>query len=267
MTLAQRLHDGAPRLEESPVEGRMTTHSTASVLPQMVHIAVGDCDRAMRFFGALFDWEAERVEWDGHVRQYLLNTSGPQPVLTDEPNAPAVRLGFTVADVGIATETITTAGGVVQQTGLSDDGRGWALADDGQGTALVVWKPSDDHAHHARSKPARAELEYLWVMVPDIARAREFYAALVGWDVEANADGRYHHVRDERGRIAATIVESGDPAGVKLFFAVDDLERTTAAVRDLGGEANAAYDLGPNCAADCTDDQGTAFSLLAHESH
>jgi uncharacterized protein len=228
------------RIEEAlPVSttGTPTRHR----YPVMVHLGVADADRAMSFFGDLFDWQAERVPWEGHVRHYLVNTVGPQPVITDEPGAPAVRLGFTVDHVGETARTVESMGGTLGATGIVDDTDGWAMADDGQGNALVVWKPGRDHPHAPATKPSTAEIEWVEVYVPDVERARRFFTTVVGWQPNE--------------------LQTADEARVKLFFTIADLDASTARVRELGGQTGEPYQIGPGIASDCTDDQGSAFTL------
>jgi predicted enzyme related to lactoylglutathione lyase len=209
--------------------------------PVMVHLGVADADRAMSFFGDLFDWQAERVPWEGHVRHYLVNTVGPQPVITDEPAAPAVRLGFTVDHVGDAARAIESLGGTLTATGIVDDTDGWAMADDGQGNAVVVWKAGRDHPHAPATKPSKAEIEWVEVHAPDVERARRFFTNIVGWEPND--------------------LQASEDASVKLFFTITDLDAAVARVRELGGTASEPYEIGPGVASDCSDDQGTPFSL------
>jgi uncharacterized protein len=237
--------------EELPVSTTNTnTNATGAparlTYPVMVHLGVADADRAMAFFGDLFDWQAERVEWEGHVRHYLVNTVGPQPVITDEPDAPPVRLGFTVDHVGDAARRVEAMGGALRATGIVDDTDGWAMADDGQGIALVVWKPGRDHPHAPATKPSRAEIEWVEVQVPDVARAQQFFESVVRWQPND--------------------LRAADAASVKLYFTVADLDAAMARVQELGGHAGAPYAIGPGRASDCTDEQGTPFSLWAATS-
>jgi predicted enzyme related to lactoylglutathione lyase len=208
-----------------------------------VHIGVPNADRAMAFFSRLFDWESERVEWEGHVRHYLVNTRGPQPVVTDEPDAPPVRLGFAVSDASAAARAIEEHDGTIGATGLSGDGGGWAMADDGQGIPLVVWRRDRNYPHAPATKPSRAVIEWIEVHVPDVERTRSLLRAVVGWVPN-------HMVAEPATR-------------VKLYFTVDDLETVLATARELGGETGAVYATGPGRASDCTDDQGTRFSVWA----
>jgi predicted enzyme related to lactoylglutathione lyase len=152
-----------------------------------------------------------------------------------------VRLGFTVDHVGETARTIESMRGSLGATGISDDADGWAMGDDGQGIALVVWKPGRDHPHAPATKPSLALIEWVEVFVPDVERARQFFATVVGWqpnDVQPASDAR-----------------------VKLFFTIADLDASMARVRELGGQTGEVYEIGPGIASDCTDDQGTAFTL------
>ncbi|MDQ1518948.1 MAG: uncharacterized protein QOI55_21 [Actinomycetota bacterium] len=218
-----------------------TPPETTVPVPAMVHLGVLDADRAMRFFGALFDWEGERAEWQGHVRHYMVNTTGPRPVLTDERDAPAVRLGFAVPHVGTAVHMVEAGGGNIGETGRIGDDDGWAFADDGQGIDVVVWKPGRSYPHGPATKAAKARIEWIEVFVPDVERAVTFFRSAVGWEPN-------------------DCIESSEPR-VKLYFTVDDLSAMVGEVRERGGVAGEPYGIGPGTASDCTDDQGTRFSL------
>ena len=50
-----------------------------------------DADRAMRFFGALFGWQAEHVPFDGHVSHYTVNTTTTIRILDDPTSPPSCR--------------------------------------------------------------------------------------------------------------------------------------------------------------------------------
>ena len=94
-------------------------------IPAMVHLGVADADRAMQFYGPLFDWEAERVEYRGHIRHYVYNTVNVTPCITDEVDAPPLQLGFTVDDVPATARLVTELGGVVVDDESTPDGGGF----------------------------------------------------------------------------------------------------------------------------------------------
>lgn len=112
------------------------------------------------------------------------------------------------------------------------------------------------------------EVSFVSLGVADVPRARAFYGALLGWTFEratpssgsvisgAGVDGGIH---------------GGDSgASPYVFFAVDDLERATARVRELGGAVEPDMHGGepdPREVARfgrfrlCRDDQGSGFGL------
>jgi predicted enzyme related to lactoylglutathione lyase len=244
------------RLEE---ELNMTTTTTTDVkLPDMFHIRVPNADRAMTFFGAVLDWQGERVEWEGHVRHYMTNTEGSQPVLTDEDADWAVRVGFKVDDVAATVAAIEQLGGRVTER----DDR-YALADDDQGVPLVVWTPGDPHPHAPPTQPARGELEWFEIRVPSAERGRDFYGQLLGWNFAQFEAGPFWHVVNDEGQSQAGITEAEGPVRVTPSATVDDIEAARQRVIAAGGQADDATPMGPGLGCECRDDQGTYFSLWA----
>ena len=256
--LRRRLEE---ELEMNSTDRPAAVATDASILPRMIHLGVPDADRAMTFFGTLFDWQSERVEWEGHIRHYMINTKGVQPVINDEAGAPPVRLGFSVPDANRAVELIRAGGGVIGRSELRDGG-GFAMADDGQGIPLVVWRPDRDYPHEPKRDP-KGEIDYIQIVVPAADRARALYTPLVGWELYQHEPGQYHHVNDRNGVLEVTFVESPDEApSVRLFFTVDDVDAVAASVRRLGGSTGEHYRVGPGDAIDCVDDQGTKFAIV-----
>ena len=80
--------------EEIEMTGTTTSRQVHGDLA-MVHLRVGDADRAIAFFGALFDWEAERVLFDEHVSHYTINTAMTIRLL-DDPDAPPMVPNYAV---------------------------------------------------------------------------------------------------------------------------------------------------------------------------
>ena len=145
------------RLEE---ELHMTTTDDqldveAVRIPAMVHLGVADADRAIRFFGLLFDWEAERVEYRGHIRHYVYNTVNVTPCITDEAGAPRLQLGFTVDDVPATARLVTELGGAIMDDESTPDGGGFVLARDAQGIPLQLWRASGDSTSTRPSRSRR----------------------------------------------------------------------------------------------------------------
>ena len=103
------------------------------------------------------------------------------------------------------------------------------------------------------------EPSYLELGVPDVGAARQFYSALLGWQVTDMGGG---------GSVeTATLgvgIHGGDPdAHFEVFFTVPDLDAAVARLLELGGEAlgriNDSGDWGRW--VECRDGQGVRFGL------
>ena len=66
----------------------------------------------MKFFGALFGWQAERVAMEGHISHYTINTTTTIRIL-DDLDSPPVVPNYAVADVAhvIRRGRVQAAGG------------------------------------------------------------------------------------------------------------------------------------------------------------
>lgn len=102
-----------------------------------------------------------------------------------------------------------------------------------------------------------AELGYFTLTVKDVMRAKTFYGALFGWEIEATAKGG--HVGNTKLAIG---LAAGAPAHVPFaYFKVADLDQTTKRLSELGGKVRARSDSPSGLMAECEDDQGTVFSI------
>jgi predicted enzyme related to lactoylglutathione lyase len=115
-------------------------------------------------------------------------------------------------------------------------------------------------APDAPTAPAPVEIGYVTFGSPDTHVAAQFYGALFGWVTEPGASG------DEYAHVGNTKLPMGLAPGTPneapvIYFRVDDIARSTARVRELGGEvvSETTYDSGPN--AVCKDVQGREFQL------
>ncbi len=145
----------------------------------MVHLRVGDADRAMAFFGSLLGWEGERVDFDNHVSHYTINTATTVRLL-DDPAAPAVVPNYGVADVAGTIEAIGAAGGVVTEAAPDPDGGGWARGTDDQGMPLLVFRPGRSRASVSPTRVPTGEVGLVFLRA-DAARAERFYGTVLGW--------------------------------------------------------------------------------------
>jgi predicted enzyme related to lactoylglutathione lyase len=230
----------------------------------MVHLRVGDADRAMAFFGALLDWQGERVEFEDHVSYYTTNTETTVRLL-DDSNAPAVVPNYGVADVAGAIRSIDAAGGRVTAAEPAPDGGGWARGTDDQGVPLLAFRPG---RYHETAPPTREPTgEVGLVFIREAAdRAERFYGPVFGWRLSRTDPASHYFDTVPKVGIFDEAAAFGHPVepDATLYLAVDALAPVLARVEQLGGQAGSgAQDMGPYFSARCTDDQGTEFGLMA----
>jgi uncharacterized protein len=230
----------------------------------MVHLRVGNADQAMAFFGALLDWEGERVEFEDHVSYYTTNTETTVRLL-DDSNAPAVVPNYGVADVAGVVRSIGAAGGEVTAAEPDPEGRGWARGTDDQGVPLLVFRPGRHYDSAPPTREPTGDVGFVFIR-EDAARAERFYGSVLGWELsQANPDGHYFDAVPKVGIFdeAAASGHAVEPDST-LYLSVDALAPVLARVEELGGQAGpAAQDMGPFFSARCSDDQGTEFGLVA----
>ncbi len=104
---------------------------------------------------------------------------------------------------------------------------------------------------------------------PDTAAARAFYAGVLGWEWHAaGMDGFDYHLAGAGGdMVAGAMATDGadnGPAMWKIYFAVDDCDRTAAAIAADGGKVLVPPSDIPGTGrfAILMDPQGAAFGLL-----
>lgn len=230
----------------------------------MVHLRVGHADRAARFFGDLFGWEAERYEFDGHVSWYTLNTATTVRLL-DDPGVPPVVPNYAVTDVPAAVRAVEDAGGRVVVAEPAPDGGGWARGDDDQGVPWLVYRPGGHDGGAAPIRPATGEVGLVFIRA-DAGRAERFYGPVLGWRFHRDhPDSHYFDTVPQVGVFdeAAAFGHEVTPSAT-LYVSVDALAPVLRRVVELGGRAGeAAHDMGPYFSAECSDDQGTHFGLIA----
>ncbi|MCV2491055.1 VOC family protein [Geodermatophilus sp. YIM 151500] len=171
----------------------------------------------------------------------------------------AVSLHLTVADVDDAVDRAASAGATVERpptdapygrTGVVLDpfGHRWMLQSTPRaGTAVAGARPGDT--------------VHLTLRVPDGARARDFYEAVLGWSM---SPGRVEDAWQDATVSPVVGIHGGhreDPAAVPVY-AVDDVEVAVAAVRTAGGRAGELERQSYGRSALCRDDQGLPFWLV-----
>jgi predicted enzyme related to lactoylglutathione lyase len=109
------------------------------------------------------------------------------------------------------------------------------------------------------SGPRPGDAVYLTLLVPDGARARDFYGAVLGWTA---VPGRVPDGWQVDGTSPMVGIGGGaTERGTVPMYAVDDIEVAVAVVRTAGGEAGKIERQSYGLSALCRDDQGLPFYL------
>lgn len=210
-----------------------------------------DVDRAARFYAAVLGWQVEGDGVDRHVPGRSLPTG-----LHGGHETSTLFCCYATDDLAEALEAVRSAGGEVTE---ADGYEGTVLCTDGKDTTFALYEPVAGAARPPVHGPRRGDLAYVTHEVPDSARARTFFRAVLGWRFER---GRVEDGWGPVGTAPMTGLVGGRGAVGVPMWTVDDTAAAVARVREFGGTATdpepQPYGL---LSADCTDDQGGRFHL------
>ncbi|HEY6277976.1 MAG TPA: VOC family protein [Streptosporangiaceae bacterium] len=219
---------------------------------------VPDVARAAAFYGAVFGFEYE----PGHGQRGRQAPGLTPPQGLWEGDAPTLFCSYVVDDAVAAAGRVRAAGGhagepVRRAYGLSAD------CADPEGVRFALFQLPGRPAGPAGSQPARAardgDLIYLTLEVADAARTLEFYAAVLGWRSHPGRTPGGWQVEDTSPMIGVSGGHSR--AAAVPVWRVTDAVAAVARVRAAGGTASEPHREPYGLIAECTDDQGTRFSL------
>lgn len=186
---------------------------------------------------------------------HVADESPASHVAAPRPGADAtVTLGAEVPSVDAAIERAVARGATLERPAADYPyGRNGVIRDpDGHRWLLSGPAVSD--------RVRNGDVAYSSLWVPDIERAADFFAAVLGW---AYAPGN-----GERGR---RVTNTPQPQGLWegegestlfLSYYVDDLDAAIARVRVAGGTAETPHREPYGDTVDCTDNEGVRFALL-----
>jgi uncharacterized glyoxalase superfamily protein PhnB len=237
------------------------------------YLAVRDARAGIAWYGEAF---AARlvgetvVMADDRIGHAELDVGGARLYLADEfaelglaapGDTRSVTLHLVVPDADAAVTRAADAGATVERppadsphgrTGVVLDpfGHRWMLqsaAHDGSGPPSTTARPGDT--------------VYLTLRVPDGARARDFYEAVLGWSM---VPGRGEDGFQESSTTPMVGIHGGQTADLAAvpMYAVDDIEVAVAAVRTAGGRADEVEQQSFGRSALCRDDQGLLFWVV-----
>lgn len=119
----------------------------------------------------------------------------------------------------------------------------------------------------AQSQPS-SKLTFFELTVSDLARAKSFYGQLFGWTFAASPSPDFVSIQGAgvSGGLLRDPSKKPGGAGVKIFFAVDDVEKKSAEANSLGAEITVPpMKISPTTAlAEFRDPEGNVIGVI-HE--
>jgi uncharacterized glyoxalase superfamily protein PhnB len=192
----------------------------------------------------------------GGATLYLADEYPELGLAASEPGRLAVSLHLTVPDVDQAVARAADAGAGVQRPPSDAPYGRTAVVVDPYGHRWMLQTPNPPPAP-PRPPLRPGDAVYLTVQVPDGARARDFYEAVLGWSA---APGRVPDGWQVEGPTPMVGIAGGsDQPGTVPMYVVDDIEVAVAAVQTAGGQAGEIEPQPYGLSAQCRDDQGLPF--------
>jgi predicted enzyme related to lactoylglutathione lyase len=246
--------------------------------PSWIELVTPDQQAARAFYGPLFGWSFDDHDM-GEMGHYLIGTiegdeiaglSGQMPGMEGHPAFWGVYLA--VDDVDAATAKVEAAGGKVEAGpfDVNDNGRMSALQDP-TGARVNLWQAKETVGTQRGNEPGTP----IWneVMTPDIPRATQFYADVLGMGSQTSpmGDQTYTVLTNVEGRMIGGAMNppmEGVPPHWNVYFNVEDVDATAAKAVELGGQVVApAFDV-PDVGrmAVLADPQGAMFNLMAGDT-
>jgi len=220
------------------------------MIPRPVHFTmhVADPARAARFYGSVLGWKvSEASHWQ--VEGLALPGGG-----IDTGSGPTT-IYFSCEDVALTVAKIRALGGTTEDPTEGRSGV-WSHCRDNQGTQFALSWLIPEFRPPLAPVARQGELGYWYLPTADLAKAREFYGDLFGW--EFLPGDTYAHIANcpVPGGIAVAPGDTPVP-----YFRVDDMQAALATVRELGGQPGTADESDSGWSVACIDDQGTDFWL------
>lgn len=216
---------------------------------------VPDVERAAAFYAAVLGWTyASGSGPEGRQVQGVT----PHHGLWGRPGAPTLFLCFAVGDVDEARGRVEQLGGQAEPEHDEPYGRTAECIDD-QGQPFAIYTPAPPAPPLPPNGLRHGDLSYITLEVRDSARARAFYAGLLGWRFRP---GRVEDGWEVEDVVPMSGLHGGHAEGTVVpMYRVDDVATAVARVRAAGGQATDPERQPYGVTSTCGDDQGTRFHL------
>lgn len=206
--------------------------------------ATSDVEGAKKFYGELFDLEAEETPFDGGVYVQFQkggkNVAGLTPLQPQEQEQgipPHWNTYIAVDDADVVAKEAEGLGAtiVVPPMDVLESGR-MAVVMDPTGAAIGLWQAKNDIG--AQIYAEDGTLTWWELMTPDRGRAAEFFSKLFGYETqEFEAHSGMYTVLVHKGEQAAGIMEKPKedvPAMWTPYFRVADADAAQEKATALG---------------------------------
>ena len=236
--------------------------------PCWVDIGVPDIEAAREFYGALLGWEY--TGGDPEFGGYLTATKngenaagmGPQQ---DPDDPPRWTTYFAAEDAAAVAAKIREAGGTIVVEPMEVGPMGtMVIALDPQGNPFGLWQSGMHTGARIVNEPG--SLTWNEAMTADSTAAREFYAAVFGfeWDAMETGGADYATFRTgDRPLGGLGQAQPGLPRGWTVCFAVASADGAVGATEAAGGKVlHPAEDSQFGRFAVLEDPWGAAFSVM-----
>jgi predicted enzyme related to lactoylglutathione lyase len=188
---------------------------------------------ARDFYARLLGWQAVEVPVGGErFRLEGADVAGLHQAAEGEP--PRWTSFVTVEDADAVVARARELGGevVTEPSDLPEAGR-TALVRDPTGAVVRLWQPAGQAGAARVNDPGC--LVWNELASPDPERAREFYAALLGWTAEADETGYATIRRDGEPNGGIRPLQEDEAPQWLVYFTVTSVDAAADTVREAGG--------------------------------
>lgn len=267
-TLRDRLRRALLRQQPAVPARTPTPGGRPTMSPLIPYLAVRNARAAIGWYADAFGAREvgdHYVMDDDRIGHAELDIAGATLYLADEypelglagpeEGKVSVSLHLAVPDVDAAVARAEAVGAIVERAPADAPYGRTGVIVDPYGHRWMLQTP----ARPAAPGPRPGDAVYLTLQVPDGARARDFYEAVLGWSA---VPGRVPDGWQVEGTTPMIGIGGGSSEpGTVPMYAVDDIEVAVAAVRTAGGQAGDIEPQPYGLSALCRDDQGLPFWL------
>src|SRR4051794_12730752 len=221
----------------------MELNSYEHGVPSWADLGTSDTAAAEQFYAELLGWQIEQgpPEAGGYALAKLRGRNvaglGPQ----QNPGPPMWSSYVNVDDVDDIAAKVTAAGGqiVLHPMDVLSEGRVTMFADP-QGAVSGAWQPRNHIGAEVVNEPGA----FTWteLATTDVERAKEFYAAIYGWEFQTSGEGAqaYTEIKANGRSVAGMMAKPPSmpaeaPPMWSVYFGVADLDEAINHVAKLGG--------------------------------